>query len=243
MQPNTIIHTGFYTDHALEFFKCMKCALHNCWGSRQMARNADLMDIERNPDNEVVIKLGIDAKDWSYSWRMSTFSKMPIEKFNSWLAGVLKHLVLKDVEDKDKKEVWSRDNSAVARTFNGGYYLNNPGEYQFTVKEIYFVYETLLNRKRREKHWNDEFVKAMVGEQLDPIATELEVARREEMAKLQSNLKERLDALDKEMYNKIKQMTDKIHTEYYQLKKDATAETENKIKELEDMLTLNTLVA
>ena len=242
MQPNTIIHTGFYTDHALEFFNRMKRALQNCWGSRQMARNADWMNIERNPDNEVVIKLGIDAQNWRYSWVMSTFSKMPVEKFNSWLAGVLKHLVLKDVEREDKK-IWFRDNTEAAYAFNGGYSYSEQHKHQFTVKEIYFVYETLLNRKRREKHWNDEFVKAMVGEQLDPIATELEVTRREEMAKLQSNLKERLDALDQEMYNKIKQMTDKIRAEYSQLKKDATVETENKIKELEDMLTLNTLVA
>ena len=242
MQPNTIIHTGFYTDHALEFFNRMKRALQNCWGSRQMARNADWMNIERNPDNEVVIKLGIDAQNWRYSWVMSTFSKMPVEKFNSWLAGVLKHLVLKDVEREDKK-IWFRDNTEAAYAFNGGYSDSEQHKHQCTVKEIYFVYETLLNRKRREKHWNDEFVKAMVGEQLDPIATELEVTRREEMAKLQSNLKERLDALDQEMYNKIKQMTDKIRAEYSQLKKDATVETENKIKELEDMLTLNTLVA
>ena len=136
------------------------------------------------------------------------------------------------INDEQRKKLkkyisskWNRKNKDVLMAFSGNYHSpeddgqiksNTLGD--ITVAEVYCLYDKLLNRKRLTKLWTKKDLAAIIGEEKDPAATQMEVIRREELAKLEAKHAEDVKKLDADKRAEETQMYDDIAKKYSKLK-------------------------
>ena len=109
------IHTELYSDKAYSIILGFYYGLDD-WGSKQMARNSGYCDVERAPDNEVVLTIKCNDP-YAYAWRKSAFNKHQTDQdTRNWMAWIIKQLVRKDIREAgdDESAEWNRSNDRVA---------------------------------------------------------------------------------------------------------------------------------
>lgn len=187
------------------------------------------------------------------------------KKVREWLSSVLKEICYRqfmgqarnldtsDLNAKELHKMWNRNNTDIVKALSNarldprlpkiiderGYanfakYTNKFGP--ITVAEIYCVYEKLLNRKHFEKAYSKKMKQLIVGTEKDAIATELEIARREEVDRINQKFEADKKALSDECNKKISDMREEILAAYKQMKKDLIKEHDNELAKLEDSL-------
>ena len=172
------IHTELYSDKAYSIILGFYYGLDE-WGSKQMARNSGYCDVERAPDNEVVLTIKC-SDPYTYSWRKSAFSKHQTDQdTRNWMAWIIKQLVRKALREDGYNESveWKRGNDRVAHAFSS----KVAG---VTVSDCYLVYDFLKNRKKLDNKFTSEHMAEIIGNKRDAISTELEIAKREEEKKI-----------------------------------------------------------
>lgn len=224
------IHTSTYTAISQHILEKLHYNLDYNWGSNQMSRNCRVSTVERQPDGEVTWTIKGDG--YSNSYYRSAFSKCANDKeVREWICAYLKGFCMrwwKRNGYNDNKN-WARDNDAPFLPFS-------TPEVTITVKDIYCLYEQLLNRKSFDKRWGHDMVERIIGAQRDPIMTEMEVARREEVANIETEYADKIKKLDNDRYREIERMREEIAAKYRKLQEDLAAEKANKIRELNESL-------
>ena len=146
------------------------------------------------------------------------------------------------INDEQRKELkkyisskWNRKNKDILKAFSGDYCSpedddqiksNTLGD--ITVAEVYCLYDKLLNRKHLTKLWTKKDLAAVIGEEKDPAATQMEVIRREELAKLEAKHAEDVKKFDNDIRVEERQLYKELDEKYAKLK-----EKYSKLKELE----------
>lgn len=105
---------------------------------------------------------------------------------------------------------------------------------EFTVRDIYFIYEKLLGRAKAYSRYPKDFIEEIVGKPLDPIISEMRVAQRVEIEKLRQELQVKKDKLTNDMFNERSVMYNAIDSKYSKLKKELEDEYACMIKKIED---------
>ena len=109
------IHTELYSDKAYSIILGFYHGLDD-WGSKQMARNSGYCDVERAPDNEVVLTIKCNDP-YAYAWSKSAFNKHQTDQdTRNWMAWIIKQLVRKELREDGYNESveWNRSNDRVA---------------------------------------------------------------------------------------------------------------------------------
>ena len=194
----------------------------------------------------------------------STYACRPEDKkVREWLSMVLKTICFRQFKmheygtpeptAKEIHKMWSRKNDTVVKLMtdtcpdhwaekvvdSNGYrqtakYVNKFGP--ITVAEIYCVYEKLLNRKRFEKAYSKKVKELIVGTEKDAIATELEIARREEIVRINKKLEDDKKALSLRKEKALAKAREDVLAAYKKMEDELVREHAKAMKKLEDKL-------
>ena len=104
------IHTELYSDKAYSIILGFYYGLDD-WGSKQMARNSGYCDVERAPDNEVVLTIGKDDLKNAFSLFNGTFRQ------ELWKWETVTIDASKEYLDKGQIKVEHSDLTAECETF------------------------------------------------------------------------------------------------------------------------------
>jgi len=219
------IHTDTFSPKAEAVLKNLKTYMFDNWGSSQMERNAGLAEIEVEPNGEIIWRVYSHAdaerkyRYGTYHYSRSTYStRHDDQKVRDWLAASLKHVVYVEFKRSNLPESknWKRTNKLVINS------LSKPNE-PVTVAEIYCLFDKLLNRKTFAKRWKKNMLDQVVGQERNAVATELELARREEIKNLEEKHNADAKKLVIDMYAEISRAQDEIHTKFRKLKEEELA--------------------
>ena len=113
------------------------------------------------------------------------------------------------------------------------------------VKDIYFVYDALKNRKDCDRRYDEAIVKRWRGQKKDPLATEMEVARRAEVERIKAEYKSMIEDWNPDYrysyggknqsraYNELQRITNEFKDKCKAERERLIAERDEKLKELE----------
>lgn len=205
------------------------------------------------------------TRSWrSVYYGNTTYACRPEDKkVREWMSMVLKTICFRQFRmheygtpaptAKEIHKMWSRKNDTVVKLMSdecsdpfapkvrdsNGYqmtakYVNKLGP--ITVAEIYCVYEKLLNRKRFEKAYSKKVKELIVGVEKDAIATELEVARREEIVRINKKLEEDKKALSIWKEKALAKAREDVLAAYKKMEDELEKEHAKAMKKLEDKL-------
>jgi len=204
-------------------------------------------------------------RSWSsVYYGSSTYACRPEDKkVREWLSMVLKTICFRQFKlheygtpaptAKQIHKMWSRKNDTVVKLMSdecsdafvpkvrdgNGYlttakYVNKFGP--ITVAEIYCVYEKLLNRKRFEKAYSKKVKELIVGVEKDAVATEMEIARREEIVRINQKLEEDKAALERAKGEALAKAREEVLAAYKKMEDELVKEHAKAMKKLEDKL-------
>ena len=242
MSEKRIIHTGLFSENAKYLLQGLFNYIDNN-KPRRVAVTARRCEIIMNPDNEVILQCKLRDRYSYYRSEMiySIWDRNPgnDQKPREWIAVMLKKHV---IEQCGSDGVWRRDNDA--REIPELEVKNEQGLTIFspTVAEAYYVYDALLNRKKIEKRFSEATIKRMHGIQKDPIATEMEIARREEVKRLKAENEQKLRDLEDEKVSKIFAYRQQLDAEYKILKDEAKKKLEEDLANLEKIANMGACV-
>jgi hypothetical protein len=233
---SVIIHTGFFTDRTENIFESMQSYLLNKWGSRQMNRSANSITIKRDFNNEVI--LCIDNKS-SYYRKTTAFTDKDTKQIKVWIACTLKTMVYRFMKYREsnfndyklskskraKANCWNRKNTSDCIEF-----LNKA-----TVAEIYYIFDSLLNRSKIDKHYDKEIIKNIVGVELDPLTAEMKKAFDEEAQKLRDICTNEISILKKQCEKDIDDYTSMMRAKNRKQVAEREAQLAADIKALESI--------
>ena len=226
-----IIHTDTYTNKSKIILNGLKNYMYYEWGSRQQRRNSDLAKIEVEPNGEIVWKIS----DSSWVYNRSIYRKKTNDNdVRVWLAGMLKAMVMREWHRTaiDTKQ-WDRKNVGLILEI---FKPSDEKSCNISVADVYCLYEFLMNRKGFKRHWPTKFLKTIIGDGLDPIATELEVARREEAEKLWNKFQDECNRLSNEQYDEIQRSDEAIRNKYSKMKQDLEKAYKKDLAELNEQM-------
>lgn len=239
-KPDFVIHTGFYTAEMKQILDSLKTALErtNYAGSRA-GKKLQCSEVFINPDGEVVFNLFKSTGSWRYSdytwgrtiWKKCNLDPQKIREEIAWLFKITCHGYLAKTYGRDKvHDHWTRiDTTDLRPVFQN---LTNP----FTVADLYCIYELLRDRKAVTTKYTAEVVGRWRGEQRDPIMTEMEVARREQIEAFKKEAVEKENQLNRERDTAISESNARIRKEYLDKVEAMRKEYEQKIKDLDTQL-------
>ena len=231
----TEVHTGLYSDKA---FKLLSHIVANQiktrpWGN--IRTQFESMNVERAPDGEVIFTPDPDKKNYYFNRIWSKSSNEALK----WIAIYIKKFVRNFSSCWVNKKIddigWDRDNThdkvefVVDMTF---YSVNNKKMFKrmfngengkFSViapiRDIYFIYDKFMLRKGLDKKYPSKMIDAYVGHPNDPITTEMETAKRQDIKNLEDEFNKDIEAL---------------HIEHEKEERIIENEYDNKINDLEE---------
>lgn len=241
MSEKRIIHTGLFSINAKHLLQGLFNYIDDN-KSRRVAVSARRCEIIVNPDNEIVLQCKLRDRYGYRSERLFSIWDRNLgndQKPREWIAVMLKKHV---IEQCGSDGVWRRDNDA--REVPELEIKNEQGLIVFspTVAEAYYVYDALLNRKKIEKRFTEATIKRMHGIQKDPIATEMEIARREEVKRLKAENEQKLRDLEDEKFGKISAYRQQLDAEYKILKEETKKKLEEDLANLEKIAKMGACV-
>jgi hypothetical protein len=238
-----IIHTDLYTkkaQYALKF-------LANTWHFNKLRKYRGAVEhvsLDPQPDGEIAWDVPTDTYDYRFS--AAKLYKANDQKFRETLAWKLKEATIKAAQYYNDPAVsydakWKAYDDTPVQLFSSDEAAERRGMPDFnkvmTLKDMHLIFDLLLNKKRRKY---TAAYKKIAGKQADPLAVELEVARREEVARLEKELVDLTNKLSHERYVEAEKAKTAVYAKYDQLVKDAQAEHKRKIKELSESMSFMT---
>lgn len=223
-----ILHTGLYGIESSKIITALWQCVKDKYNSQRntfRARSVSYTDVMTADDNECVFKLDTFRRGWCDKWPFDGWNDKRILEHIAW---EIKCAVLRRVEwaHDDVKKAWKRRNSAMYQ-----FPFSNGVGKQIPVSKIYFIYDKLRSRSC-EKRYPAEYVDELTAVPLDPIMTEMKIAQREEIKKLEEQLNLTIRKLNNECYAEKERIRIEISNKYNKLIDDAKAETAKKIEEL-----------
>lgn len=242
-----IIRTEMFTPKTEHILNKMLEYMSSKWGSTQMTRNGDNAKIVKDVNGEITIEVK-DRGSWYCS--ANAYCGRDVNSIKKWFACTLKNIVYRaarydsklkfgDYNEngrRSKANFWARGNTKLI--------FNEFSDNNFTVSiaDIYCVFDKLLNRKSFDKKWKKNMLKEIIGEELDPAATELARTIRDEKARIKKELEDDIKQLEKEysdeLYNVRQTLTAKLDKD----KADRRAKYNADIAELENALNFSIAV-
>jgi len=226
------IRTGVYSKDAGEVFRrTFKWISDKDTKHGYSSPNRDLyanVNIEYAADGEVIITT------CTHRWtRLDRFTyENGNRAFYPWFAYKIKQCFY----DLYGKEHWNRTNNTEVDFMSDPYheYANLP-VFNVPCSAFYFLYEHLLNRKKSASKYSPAVVEKFGGTQNDPILTQAEQQRRDDLKQLECEYDKQKQALDKQRHAEYSAFYAQLDAKYDTLMKDMRLKYEQRRKELEDI--------
>lgn len=135
-----------------------------------------------------------------------------------WLAIHLK-LAVKD------KHPWYRANDEIIEELS-------TNTIKITVSDAYLVYDLWLGRKNVEQKFSKSQFAKMVGQRRDPVTTEMEIARRQQIEDIKKQAAIDIEAARQDMYKKQADFRTKSEEEFSARKIEIEKARDEKLKDL-----------
>lgn len=249
-KPDSVVHTGFFTMEMSDLFKDL---IENTEQGRHCGARAgkkmQCSEVFINPDGEVVFNLFRDSMgSWryrNYAWRRTIWEKCKLDaqKIREEIAWILKIMVHSYLDKQFAGEGchvhWRRDDTTDLGQLFTSFSSTCTSSHRtgpLTVSDVYCIYEILRGRPGIERKYKAEQIKRFRGEQRDPILTEMEVARREQIETIKKEQVELERQLQRDRDNEISTESNRIRMLYAKKIEDSKFEMEKKIKELDEQL-------
>lgn len=225
MNSHILIPTGMYADDTAEILKAVQYEL--CFAHKVAyyfkTRGAPALEIVRAPDGEVCFEVVVGEVGWGKTYRFwnkylreSFYTKQPIasevKNVKEQIGWQIKNLAkdflerqiytLTEEADRERAEKdWNRQSGVNVNKFLKK--LAKP-DINVTIADLYFIYEKLIGRlEKSTRKYDSAVVRRLVGEKRDPITTEAEIARREEVKRIKAEYAAKIaDATPKYGYGK-----------------------------------------
>lgn len=213
-------HTTLYSDIAWALMKSFQYNMsynHYC-GSRAGGKLGD-STLKRGDDGEVIFELEVREgyRSWNRTiWRKCRLDDQKIRDELAWLIKCMVHAYA-------GKDHWSRaDDYNLDGCFARFYdtYGDRAEKEEvlrnvkgLTVRDVYCIYEILRNRKNLESKYDPALITKLRGAQFDPVRTELEKAKREQMAEFDRLEQEALSKIRMECERQIDELKKKLWAE------------------------------
>lgn len=210
-------HTGFYSPKAKQIFIALRKKLLDKAGRYTwFYRALDGNEVNESDDGQVVL-----SSSYTYT--------VPEQKFFETFAIKIKELTRATFGSWDRNDTEER-----TITISKWYDYNNTviEDVKMTVRDLYFIYETLLRRARLNANYPTDYAKEFVGQPLDPILSQMRLAQREEKKKLEDELEAKKCALDSEKYEERNAFYIQLNEKYKALETQLEAEYAKKIQDL-----------
>lgn len=189
MAENRIVRTGLYSSYAQEilnnFFSHMSAnSVH------RMERNTKRVSTKVAADGEILLE-AIRKNSWDpvhhehcYGQSIWDLNENNDAKPKEWLAIALKHHIIASGKSDG---VWRRNGEFVASTLSK---QDSNGQTIFApvVSELYCLYDHLLGRKNLEKRYGVDLTSKIIGTRRDPLLTQMEENRRNEVKRIEEEL-------------------------------------------------------
>ena len=224
------IHTGLYGSEAFHILDAVWTDVLDEYGDKRNTERTKSVihtSVEQADDNEVVFEC---ESIWKYGYK-SAFSSWNDKRVLDHIAWELKRMLAKTVQRNGDEfmKVWMR-----SRTVQYNYVFakrNAKHMHGVTVSKLYFIYDKLRGRKT-EKRYPAKYVNELVAMPLDPIMTEMKIAQKEEIKKIEEALTEQLRKLKSESYAESEKARIAVVKKYEKIMEDAKVETARKIDAL-----------
>ena len=218
------IHTGLYGTEAFHIVDAVWNEVLEMYGNKrgtQRARSVMRTAAKRADDNELVFEC--ESLYRCYGGKPA-FSNWNDQRVLDHIAWELKLRVANKATAKglDFKQEWKRNNLSSFMFSN---------RHEVIISKLYFIYDTLRGRKT-EKRYPAKYAAELAAMPLDPIMTEMKIAQKEEIKKIEEALTMTIRKLNDECYAAKERMRIEICNKYNKLIDDARAETAKKIEAL-----------
>lgn len=212
MTSEKVIHTGLYGERAFKILDAVKNAYASgSWYTNSYAQFKSSI-VSRAPDNEIVFLRNRNIyNELAYSiWRKSNNEAL------KWIGLALKSYV----RDHNHEILWKRtsDDRAKIAFYELDAKGNKPrnAEQQsliVSVDEVYYIYDKLLQRQKLDRKYDKKLIDELTGTPNDPISTEIEIARREELKKCDEQLHLDLNEIEVKYQKEHRDITEKYYAE------------------------------
>lgn len=128
----------------------------------------------------------------------------------------------KNVVKAEFKKLWKRDCKAESKVF-----ATFAGE-SVIIKELYAIYDALKNRPNMERKYTKKLLADVIGTQRDPVQTEMELARREEVARIETEYRAKIHDANPDNWNS------EAHKRLQKIYEEMKATERRKMKALEE---------
>jgi hypothetical protein len=190
MADKTIFHTTLYSDKAYALIEAFIYNMNDGFkcGSRASGKLYN-STLKRTDDGEVVFEVTQYDGYRSYNRTIWRKCKHDPAKVRDELAWLLKCMV----RNYAGPAHWNRnDVTDISACFTRFTSYNESRKIEVrelmkdvTVQDIYCVYELMRARKNLEQKYSAEMIEKWRGAQFDPVRTELEKAKREQLAEFE----------------------------------------------------------
>lgn len=209
------VSTALYTPVALHMVKQFRSLFMNKWPTSQMRNACTRFECaEIAPDGEIILPPPkyFEGPLW----------EKDCNEIFKWLAIHLK-LAIKD------KHPWYRGNDEVIEKLS-------TDTIKITVSDAYLVYDLWLGRKNVDLKFSKGQFAKMVGQRRDPVTTEMEIARRQQIADIKKKAAEDIESARQEMYQKQADFRKKTEDEFNARKSEIEKARDEKLKDLNKMI-------
>lgn len=174
------VHTGLFSDRALFI---LKTAMRKA-SSKAQYRKRRILDVlgdpVREPNNEIVFKVGVNAGENEFSW--SGLSKMHEAQIRTFVAKCMKDLIAWFLRH-NYAFTWARDSGDKLPISN----RFDPRD-DIRIQEYYFVYDVMSGRDIRKKY-TESLAADIRGVENDQVVTSMNECADREVERLVSEYK------------------------------------------------------
>lgn len=191
---------------------------HFTWG--------DIIKFEQQPDGEICLQ--IDTKYWYY-YKSSWNSRKTVVDAKNFFIGQLRKYAMMFVKAELTKNKSLHENATTEDIWNSkcripllqhSYYsvsLDDRNNIP-TIGDLKSLIEAMLGRKRMVKHITSDQIANIIGIKRNPIETEFETAKRDEIKRINDTYHNDIRALDSQYNAELNDFTEKLRTKYKDLK-------------------------
>lgn len=226
-----LIHTGLYAEHTARVLGDFITAIQTQYRAKKQTFKIASMcaiTVDTAPDNEIVIVCNRYRK--SYWTKPQAFEKWNDARALEHIGWEMKQYVLRILT---KASTAQRAHDAWRRTNNDVF---NFGPEMTTIAEIYFIYELFIGRKGAAKRYDAKMVEDIRGEALDPIMTEMIIAKAEEKKRIADSLSDKLTELERQCNEELSKVRKEVYAKFDLLKAEARKKNEEELKAVDDEL-------
>ena len=232
MNDTRTIHLGFYATRANDILNALLTrAQTDVANSKNTFKILGVKGIklERADDNELIFRC-YKPQRWRSTIAFGGWADARVLEHMAW---VFKNIVVKELGRQAPDAAWKRNCKATIKVC----------DVDFNVEEFYCIYDNMRARKGADKRYDAKLVEELRGLPLDPIMTEMKIAQREEIAKLEAEIEETVRKLENERWAEQEKMRKQIAETYAKKVAEAREENARKIAEVRAQMEALTMVA